>query len=352
MNANCIYCTEPFDPSAGAGDHILAAQLFGLFKGDKRFRGLCPTCNNKLGRMEQIVIETSHLGFYRFRVRPKPGRPSRAGSLIPRGVSRATRPRITVETGGRNQLLELSDDTPELAIMVDQLELYDNEGKHDQLRLYPGMSADRLQSEIEKSPVKKPTTWYVNSSAKYYEKFVSLVAQVLKVSKIEEAEGVDPGIYEGYTTAEFSVTKDFYRVLAKIALHYYLVHNARGLKGNEPAFAQLRAFIMEGTGDIDYFFRTSGPRFQTPFYRVGDGMVCPENWCHVLAAAEEKNSIVAYLQLYIGPRSLPDPHYITLGQIETRLVLPRPAFGHVFQVEERTDKYAGQMLELSMTRLR
>jgi hypothetical protein len=138
----------------------------------------------------------------------------------------------------------------------------------------------------------------------------------------------------------------------KIAFHYYLVHNSRAIKGAEPAFDQLRTFIMDGEGEIDSFFRTSGPRFKLPFYRVGEGMVCPKNWCHVLAAAEDKNSIVAYVQLYIGPGSLPDPHYVTLGTIGSRLVIPRQAFGHAFEVEKRADKFAGRVVEVSMSRLR
>jgi len=353
-SAECIYCGELFDPTAGEGDHVLSAQLFGLFEGEKRFRGLCKACNNKIGRLEQGAIRGSHLGFYRFLVRPKPGRPNKSGCLIPRGISRATQPKFTVESDGRTQLIELNDEHPECGVLVDQLELYDDKGNHDQVRLYSGMGVERLRSEIQSSRVKHPTTWIVNSSQSLSAEFLSLVSQVLTASKTEELEGVDPGIYEGYTSAVFSVTKDFFRVLAKIAFHYYLVHNPRSFKGDESGFEHLRRFILDGTGDVEELFKTSGPQFQTPFVRTPSGAFCPKFWCHILAAAEEKGSIVAYLQFYLGPGSIPDPHYITLGRSDSRLVLPNPAFGHVYEVEQdRSDnyKYAGKVYELSMTRL-
>jgi hypothetical protein len=58
------------------------------------------------------------------------------------------------------------------------------------------MSADQLQLKIGQSRVQKPVTWYVNSSEQNANEFMSLVASVLKASKTEEVESVDPGIYE------------------------------------------------------------------------------------------------------------------------------------------------------------
>jgi hypothetical protein len=157
---------------------------------------------------------------------------------------------------------------------------------------------------------------------------MALVSEVLIPSRSEKLHTIEPGIYEGHTTAEFSVTKDFYRVLAKVAFHYYLAHNQRELRGDESGFTAIRRFIVEGEGSIDEFFRTTGPRFATPFGKAGNAkIICPVVWCHMLAAAEEKNSVVGYLRFYLGPRALPEPHYVTLGTIDSRLVLPRPAFG-------------------------
>jgi hypothetical protein len=349
MNDSCIYCNALFDRSAGEGDHIFAAQLSGIFVGDQRFRGLCPHCNNSIGRMEHIVIKTTHLGFYRFLVRPKLGRPKRTGSLIPRGVSPATQPKFTVEADGRTQLLALSDNHPNVGVMIDQLELYDGD-KVDHIRLFSGISIERLRSAIENSTVNDPKKWIVNASEKNYQEFMSLVSQVLTPTRMEETF-IEPGIYEGHTTAEFSVTKDFYRVLSKIAFHYYLVQNGRGLKGNEAAFAPIREFIIDGSGSIDHFFKTTGPQFVTPFYKTELGIVCPTNWCHIIAAAEEKNSIVIFLQLFVGPRSLPDPHYITISTSEELYFPSSRSFGHVLQIDDRETKYAGEMSELSMTRI-
>ncbi len=53
----CIYCPKEFDPSRGEGDHILPAAL-GEFRGDVRFRGQCPSCNNVIGRFEQQVVQS------------------------------------------------------------------------------------------------------------------------------------------------------------------------------------------------------------------------------------------------------------------------------------------------------
>jgi hypothetical protein len=352
--AHCIYCHTLFDPTAGEGDHILSSAFFGEFAGDTHFRGICTKCNNDIGRLEQAAIRGSHLGFYRFLVRPKPGRSYRAGSFIPRGVSRATEPKFTVETDGPHPLLALSDEHPDTGVVVDHLDMVDETGRHFHVRLYAGMSVDRLRSEIEHTGITKPTTWYVNVSQQHFDELMALVSQVLIPSRSEEREPIEPGLYEGHTTAEFSVTKDFYRVLAKIGFHYYLVHNPRGLQGDEAGFESIRNFIKNGDGDVAGFFRTTGPTFATPFGPTASGKIlCPASWCHILAAAEENKNIVGYLRFYLGPRALPDPHYVILGTIESDIMLPSPAFGHLYQVDfARTDKYAGDASPLTMTRIK
>ena len=92
----------------------------------------------------------------------------------------------------------------------------------------------------------------------------------------------------------------------------------------------MRKFIMEG-GDIGKFFHSSGRTFVLPVGELPDGRVLlPSHWCHVLAAYETADVAVAYVRLFLGPKALSWPYYITLGSLGSPIVIPGNCWGHVY----------------------
>jgi hypothetical protein len=116
----------------------------------------------------------------------------------------------------------------------------------------------------------------------------------------------------------------------------------------------LRKFIMEG-GNAQQFFHSSGRTFVSPSGELPDGrVVVPTHWCHILAADETAEVAVVYVRLFLGPKALSWPHYITLGPLGTKIVIPGCCWSHVYVYyqEQRETGLAGRVETASITRLR
>ena len=106
---NCIYCGIQFDSSKGQGDHVIPVQL-GEFRNDKRFRRICPKCNNKIGRSEQQFLACGPASFFRKIVKPNipPKRQRGQSSIAALGVPS---PKSTIDHGDHRELVRRSEDT-------------------------------------------------------------------------------------------------------------------------------------------------------------------------------------------------------------------------------------------------
>jgi hypothetical protein len=137
----------------GEGDHILSSALFGEFQNDIRFRGCCPECNNSFSPFEQILAQATPLGQMRAMVKPK--RMRRKSGLRQRGAKGSKRPRTVVFATDHGELVEAVGDDPRDVQLVDRLTIRDEDGSEHYIRLFKGMSLERLRAEIEKSGSKK-----------------------------------------------------------------------------------------------------------------------------------------------------------------------------------------------------
>jgi hypothetical protein len=353
--AQCIYCGRFFNPRRGEGDHILSVRLFGLFEGDKTFRGVCTRCNNSLGRLEQMLIHSTHLGYFRRLAQPKLGRAKRGtASLRQKGYGGSKPPVFIADVDGHKRLVRLSDTNPDTCVPVDELVVVDDNGNEHHIQLFRGMSADDLRAKIAKLGVTHKGEYGLSCSDDAVDEFTTLLKTVVALARIEELPSTEAGVHRVRVRGEFQFTADYYRAIAKIALHYYLAYNERGFRGNEPYFRELRRFIRHGVGNHEQFFRSAGGTFVTRFGETQSGTaVLPGQWCHVLAVSELNNTIAVCLRLYLGPKHLPQPDYITLAEIRIAIVLPHRAWGHVYQIEPgRKDRYAGRVVTPTISRLR
>ncbi len=336
----CIYCAATFDSSAGEGDHVLPAAL-GEFKDDVRFRRICPLCNSRVGAFEQQVMQSGPEGFFRTIVKPASKRLRRRGGGRQRGAMGASAPKSQFQWDGWSISGGPSSDDPLGVSPFDQVVVRDGQGRDHSIRLFPRMRKKQLQQQVEQlaiSSVREIRCFCSNESdLKDYSNLLEAVWPHLRMEGPDKSR-IEPGVYEVAIHREFRVKDPYFQALAKIAFHYYLAHSQRGSRGDEPAFADIRDFIMNG-GNRDRLFRDSGRFFADPFPPVskGIGAVVPANWCHVLAANETTDVAVVYLRLFIGPNHLPKPVHVTLGQINSRVHVLRPVWAHAYVYEPVAD---------------
>jgi hypothetical protein len=254
--------------------------------------------------------------------------------------------------GNRMLLVNPSDDNPLDATPLNQAIIEDDKGKQYPIRLYPNMSVKRLRREVGLVDAARIKSVQIECDAPFFESFKSLFAEVFPSLKRCEEGSTEPGNYRCPGRAEFRFSGEYFQAIAKIAFHYYLVHNRRGLSGSEAEFAPIRAFVRHG-GAKDSFFHDSGKRFAAPF--DGEARIFPANWCHILAADETRGPVVVYTQLFAGPGSAPSPTHVTLGTLRGEIVLPPGAnvWGHCFTYDRYpTGRYAGSVSGLQLTPLR
>jgi hypothetical protein len=293
-----------------------------------------------------MLAQSSHLGHLRRLARLEPGRRNGSGTLRQKGFKGVKPPKFVAQVNGRERLVQPSDKNASYCMPVDELVIVDETGEDHHVQLFRGMSADDLRRKIRKLAIVQKGEYRLSCADDAWDEFTALSKTVLSPSQTEELPATEPGIHRVRGRIEFQFTIDYYRALAKIALHYYLVYNACGFRGSESHFREIRAFIRRGEGDCNLFFRPPSVEFVTRFGETMSGrVVLPGRWCHVLAVSELNNTITVCLQVYLGPENLPKPIYVRLAEIQSRIVFPHRDWGHVYQIEPgREDKYDGRIL--------
>jgi hypothetical protein len=352
----CVYCGISFNPTKGEGDHILPVQL-GEFKNDIRFRRICTSCNNKIGRSEQQFLLCGPESFFRDVVKPKVPKKRQRGRSQIKAAMGAPSPQSTNDCGDHRELVKRSKDNPTDVFPVDQIVIHDDQGKEYFIELFTGMCPEHLKARIEKCGISKIDKTWLHCDTDRWSEFQQLMEKTWPKAKIQSLPGREVGVtpIEGRIT--FKVTEHYFRSLAKIAFHHYLNHSRRGFRGDEQCFGPIRNFIMQG-GNNEVFFRQSdqsGPKFAMPFGEIPSGGVrTPKQWCHVIAVDETDKVAVVYLQLFVGPGCIPQPRYIKLADINSNIIVPDSTWGHVYLYDETpvSGRYAGRVKDAQITRIR
>jgi hypothetical protein len=345
----CIYCGRYFNPNRGEGDHIQSGALFGEFEGDVRFRGACQKCNNSFSPYEQILAQATPLGFMRGIVNPT--RRRRKSGIRQRGAKGSKAPQFIAWASDHGELVEpLSD--PQNVQPVDRLTIQDEDGSEHYVRLYAGMPADKLRADFAQCGSKNPKLIFCSFDLSNEAIFKKLLEEVSPEYRWMDRPDTEVGVKRVRGRTIFQFSTDAYRAIAKIAFHYYLVHNRRGYRGDEPQFSEVRQYIKKG-GEHEQFFDRAGPSVAMPFGETSPGCVTlPASWCHVLAAHEVDKNVVVNMRLFAGPDSLGEAHSVTLGEIRSKIVCPTGYWGHVYTYDNcGGDKYAGFVDKATLRRL-
>jgi hypothetical protein len=354
--ASCIYCPALFDPTKGEGDHVIAAAL-GEFRNDIRFRGACPACNQRIGKSEQVLLHCGPEAFFRRVVNPALPSSRKRGRAYVKGAMGVPGLSHTIDREDHQMLVLPSVDDPQRVVGVDQLVIQDSKGDEHHFRLFPNMNADALKRDILNTiaPPPIPKVWLHCNDAQRGEEFQSLVRRMFPNGEKHQLPDFPVGTHAVNGQVRLTVNEHYWRSLAKIGFHYYLCHTRRGVRGDEPGFAGIRDFIING-GDKSKFFRKPKDLFGLPFGELPEGgILTPTQWCHILGANETSNEVFAYVHLFVGPACIPTPHYIALGTLDSEIVgLNSFIHGHVYLYDEQQNPTgkAGVVKEATVTMYR
>ena len=100
----------------------------------------------------------------------------------------------------------------------------------------------------------------------------------------------------------------YLRAVAKVAFHYFL-WACPLLRGNEPAFTEIRAFISDGTGNWQDLVQLDAPQF-LPTLQQG---CLPERTSHFFHSVLTCDEARAFVQFFVGPSELPLPARVRLA---------------------------------------
>ncbi len=349
----CIYCSKTINPHRGEGDHVIPA-AFGRFRDDLRFRLICSRCNSLLGQVEETLLRSAPEALFR-RLVPnavKPtGRLKRGGGWS--SAKGGSRPKGTIKHGDHTELVEISRDKPEDVSPIDQLVVRDADDIKHHLQLSPKMTADSLHRKIEDASPVPNSQMYLYVDEQNRDHYTKLLAELYLDSPYVEIDSREAGVHSDQVRIEFCFSVDYYRALAKIAFHYYLVVNRRGLRGDEPMFDAIRCFIMKG-GDHTKFFDAGGAKFDSPFQKLsGGGARLSAVWGHALAVDEEQVTATVNLMLFVGPRRLPPSHHIRVALFSSGLSMLGAQTAHQYVYYDKPDKdgFAGYVCEASVNRM-
>ena len=317
----CIYCGDLVDTSKHQGDHIIPAAL-GEFRNDERFRHICITCNNEIGKSEQQLLRCGPERIFRDIVVSSSSR-SRGKKRGWVGAGGAPPPQVQTLTQAGTLSVEAAEDTSHFR-PYDQLVVCSEDGTEHEIRLYPEMSVADLRQRVSSLGVGVVGA-RINCDERNEDAYSKMLKEIWPTSEYQRLSTTEPGQSRVLLRGRFQVNDRYFRAYAKIAFHYYLVHSVR-CKGDEDEFLPIRQFIMDG-GDADQFFVSGGP-----FQHTDPNMV-PSWWCHVLAASEKTSVAIAYVCLFRGPQSKGIEYTVRLGTLPSRIIVPNASWIHAYKYD-------------------
>ena len=311
----CIYCPATVDPTRGQGDHVIPRAL-GEFREDARFRRICPACNNSLSPCEQELLRCGPERLYRQLVLGARRAVRRRGGSWAAGAGGMPPPQLFIDYEGM-ALPVLHRTDMDAVEPYDQVTLYDEDHEPHVIRLFPEMSPESVRSTFEELHIKEVSKTTMHCEERYIDTYKGLLSEAFSSDiQFVEHSTMEAGLHPRVPARfECRYTVRYFRALAKIAFHYYLTHNRRGLHGDENCFAPIRAFIRHGVGDKDRFF-TEARAFGDHPSMAG---MAPSRWGHILAAREHKSSIIGYIRLFYGPRARAIDYHVVLGELQLSL---------------------------------
>lgn len=319
----CIYCHQVV---ALSGEHYLP-RCVGRFRGFSMLRDrICKECNRGFGQFEEQFCRSGPEAFYRH-LSPLKGRHRQHIDPFRRG-SAGNEPmelQATIPNQDFHGLFAIHKDgktgelLPHLIVDVKSTTYY--------IRITDDMSDHaQLRAKFEDLGIKFAESVKVIAPAPDVERIQKLLSGFEMQRKFEWSDLSADGTFRG-GMIKLNITGDYFRALAKIGFHYFLKHNDR-YRGDEDAFAEIRAFIAEGRGEFSQFVRTDNDITLGAQELFG---LAPGSFTHILTAQVTDRLIFSQLQFFHRHDIRPHVHTIFLGKNPSKIIF-KPAFGHSFEL--------------------
>lgn len=338
MRGHCIYCGATVDFSKGEGDHVIPAAL-GLFRGFPQFRAICRSCNNSIGRLEEQILRCGPEAVLRRAAHATSPRSRGRSSIAWAGSDGAPAPKFTADLNGTPLLVHPHPNDVNTVTSPEQMVVEMQDGTSEHVRLNPQMTAAVLRAKLMRYPHRRRILLHCEEA--HFSTYTALMRDIFPRSTMHDGVRMEVGFHKRKGSIRTIVTTPYFRALAKIAFHYYLITNQRGLVGTEPAFEPLRRFITED-GSVDAFFTRPMDRVELPFRDVPTGgCYSPNHWLHCIFANERDGRMVVGVALFAGPGCVPNTHYVTLRPERSTILTARDLWGHAFVYSGDDGKHCG-----------
>jgi len=207
--------------------------------------------------------------------------------------------------------------------IFDQLVIHDEKDEPHFIELNTKMKSAVLRNKVKLLNINKIKDARVHCENKSYPTYETLIKEAWPNSKIENLPNWSVGRYQVSCEEIFRVTDHYYRAIAKIAFHYYLVHSQK-FRGNEQHFAPIRDFIINGGNPYTFFLKQKIRKNLSIIWG-------PSRWFHELSAIEGDDRVIASVCLFRGPRNP--------WGIEHRLVLGNPPHSLIVMLQTAWKNY-------------
>ena len=181
----------------------------------------------------------------------------------------------------------------------------------------PGWTADQLRTAVVNRGLEAGTLEelyleddeeFTDQEAPHVLKIRTLLSSVFGREFSAAVYGGDGERTQNRLVMVAGINTKYLRAVAKVAFHY-LLWASPILRGNDPVFAEIRAFIWDGTGNWRDLIQLDAPQF-LPLLRRG---YLPVRTSHFFHAVFTRDEARAFVQFFVGPSGLPPPALVRLA---------------------------------------
>ena len=326
----CIYCNSSSDLCRHA--HAVPRAL-GTFENQPSLKKhICRQCDSEIGKCEEQLIKCGPEAFIRIAL----GITGRSGSdsTSPFKRRHAGQEPLKFKTKypdtNYDVLVELIPGTQN-ARPLPQVVIVAPDGSCEQVLVTDeAVTSEELDRRIRATQLKgRLVLWPIASTEQEQDRIMSLLRQSKYFSGEEVNENIRACNESVEVVGTIVVDKRYFRAIAKIAFHYFLIYYD-GFYGSEKTFEAIRRFIRYGDGEIAPFVRQQRGNLVSDL----DKGYRPKYYGHLLIGNVSNRTISVNVQLFIG-RDIDPPHYsVFIGRNPRNVWMPPERFGHFYSYLE------------------
>lgn len=342
----CIYCGSQETIFAHA--HALPRSL-GNFKNHPTLLDrVCSACDTEIGKCEEQLVKCTSIAILRLALEITGRSRDLSTSSFRRKYTGHGPLRFIAQYPGTNYEI-LTEPIPRTKNWqpIPQIVIVAPNEDNKQILINENVTFDEFEKQIRQciSTFNQKGCFKIWAIAATVEEQDHII-EILRKTKIYNGEDIDDKIKPCFESTEIigtiEVDTRYFRAIAKIAFHYFLIHN-NDFSGYESCFEPIRRFIRYGEGENDFVVQKKGNLVAD----INQGYR-PKYYGHFLISSVNNSNLVTDVQLFIG-HDLDPPYYtVLLGKNPRTIILPTQQTGHFYSYfePENRKEYTGEMQEL------